>query len=66
MKMRTFNISYYHSEGHGETQVDIEDGSFESMVNELLSLLYQITDESGEHNVEPEYIEEVPYDGEEE
>lgn len=63
---RTFNVRYYHAEGNNETQVDIEDGSFDSMVNEMLGLVYQITDESNERNVEIYEIEEVPYEGEEE
>ena len=63
---RTINVRYYHSEGQNETQVDINDGNFADMMNELLSLVYQITDESGERNVEIYEVEEVPYDGEEE
>ena len=64
--MRTINVDYYHSEGSNQTQVDIQDGAFEDMVNEMLSLVYQIADESGERNVEIYNVEEVPYDGEEE
>ena len=63
---RTFNVVYDHSMGENETQVDIEDGTFADMVNEMLRLVYQITDESDEHNVEIAWIREVPYDGEEE
>ena len=63
---RTFNVDYYHSEGSNQTQVDIEDGNFCDMVNEMLSLVYQIADESGERTVEIYNVAEVPYDGEEE
>lgn len=63
---RTFTVRYYHSEGTNETQFDIDDRDFASMMNELLYLTYQVTDESNEHNVEIYEIEEVPYDGEEE
>ena len=65
-KMRTFNVVYDHSEGENEIQVDIKDGNFADMVNEMLRLVYQITDESDEHCVEIAWIREVPYDGEEE
>ena len=64
-RMRTFNVVYDHSEGENETQVDIQDGNFADMVNEMLRLVYQITDESDEHCVEIAWIREVPYDGEE-
>lgn len=63
---RTFNVCYYHSEGNNEAKFDIDDGDFATMMNELLSLTYQVTDESNEHNVEIYEIEEVLYDGEEE
>lgn len=65
-KMRTFNVVYDHSMGENETQVDIKDGSFANMVNEMLRLVYQITDESDEHCVQIAWISEFPYDGEEE
>lgn len=63
---RTFNVVYTHTGGETETQVDIEDGDFATMVNEIIKLLYQITDESGEECVQIVWIDEVPYDGEEE
>jgi len=63
---RTFNVVYDHSMGENETQVDIEDGNFADMVNEMLQLVYQITDESEEECVQIAWIREVPYDGEEE
>lgn len=64
--MRTFNVVYDHSGGENETQVDVKDGDFTSMMNEIIRLLYQITDESREECVQIAYITEVPYDGEEE
>lgn len=64
--MRTFNVVYDHSKGENETQVDINDGEFADMVNEMLRLVYQIADESNEECVQIAYIYEVPYDGEEE
>jgi len=63
---RTFNVVYTHTGGESETQVDIEDGDFDTMMNELIRLLYQITDESEEECVQIACIYEVPYDGEEE
>ena len=63
---RTFTISYTHSDGRNEAQFDIDNRSFVDMMNELIRLLYMVTDESGERNVEIESITEVPYDGEEE
>ena len=63
---RSFIINYTHSEGRNEVQFDIEDRAFDEMMNELIRLLYMVTDESGERNVEIESVEEVPYNGEEE
>lgn len=57
--MKTINVRYHHSEGSNETQVDIQEASFAEMVNEMLALVYQVTDESNERNVEIYEIEEV-------
>ena len=64
--MRTFNVTYTCTDGEQETQVDIEDGDFADMMNELLRLVYQITDESDEECVQIVDVCEVSYDGEEE
>ena len=64
--MRTFNVTYTCTNGEQETQVDIKDGDFADMMNELLRLVYQITDESDEECVQIVDVCEVLYDGEEE
>jgi len=63
---RAFNVVYDHSEGENETRVVINDGTFESMVNEMLRQVYINTDKRNEHCVEIAWIREVPYVGEEE
>ena len=63
--MRSFDVLYSHSEGWNETEVDVPDNSFAEMFNEIMSLVYQITDESGEKDIRIDSICEVPYEGEE-
>lgn len=62
-KKRSFFIDYQYQDGESSTSIDILDGPFDQMVNDLFSLVYQITDESGERDVRITNVEEVPYNG---
>lgn len=66
----SFNIGYYDPDGNtDETQFDINDADFSTMFNELIKLFEQFCGEtykSAQGMCEIAYVEEVPYDGEEE
>ena len=68
--MRTFNIGYYDPDGsEDETQFDLVDADFATMANELIKLFTDFCGEnygSAQGMCEITYVEEVPYDGDEE
>ena len=69
-KKHSFNVGYYDPEGYmDETQFDIDDADFATMVNNLIKLFVQFCGEtykSAQGMCEIDYIDEVPYNGEEE
>lgn len=64
--MRTFNVGFSRSDlSHDETQFDISDGCFEEMFNEIIQLFNDFVDDNGYMGTTILYLQEVPYDGEE-